>query len=157
MTSRRRPWYRSQSFGSFRGFWNCSNGSAIVEFAIILPMILLLIFGVYDFGRLFWIQSTLQFAAEQTARYAMAQPAAVTNCASAGLLTVLDSNLAGVDPATVTVNFTFTPAVPNTPPAPNTAPAACQVTATYPFSFLSGFLPFGTIPLIGQSTAIQLL
>jgi Flp pilus assembly protein TadG len=158
MTTHRRLCFRSESFESLPGFWRESGGSAIVEFAIILPMILLLVLGLYDFGKLFWIQNTLQFAAEQTARYAMTQPSSLPSCSSAVLQGTFDNNLAGVDSAAVTTAFAFTAAAAgSTPLVPNTSPAACQVTATYNFSFLSGFLPFGTIPLVGQSTVKQLL
>ncbi len=43
-------------------------GNAAVEFALIIPVLLLLIIGIYEFGRAYWIQNTLQYAAEQTAR-----------------------------------------------------------------------------------------
>jgi Flp pilus assembly protein TadG len=43
-------------------------GNAAVEFALIIPVLLLLIIGIYEFGRAYWIQNTVQYAAEQTAR-----------------------------------------------------------------------------------------
>ena len=52
-----------------RLFGNCEGGAA-AEFALLIPFILLLIYGIYEFGRLYWIQNTLQFAAEQTGRNA---------------------------------------------------------------------------------------
>jgi Flp pilus assembly protein TadG len=44
------------------------EGQAAVEFAMIIPVLLLLIIGIFEFGRAYWIQNTLQYAAEQTAR-----------------------------------------------------------------------------------------
>jgi Flp pilus assembly protein TadG len=35
---------------------------------MIIPVLLLLIIGIYEFGRAYWVQNTLQYAAEQTAR-----------------------------------------------------------------------------------------
>ena len=48
------------------------RGNAAVEFAMLIPVFLLLIIGIYEFGKLYWIQNTLQYAAEQTARCIMA-------------------------------------------------------------------------------------
>ena len=45
----------------------CDGGSA-AEFAIIVPVLLLMVIGIFEFGRAYWIQNTLQYAAEQTAR-----------------------------------------------------------------------------------------
>ena len=43
-------------------------GHATAEFAMIIPVLLLMIIGIFEFGRAYWIQNTLQYAAEQTAR-----------------------------------------------------------------------------------------
>ena len=48
-----------------------TRGAMVVEFAILAPIFLILVLGIIDFGRLFWVKSTMQFAVEQTARYAM--------------------------------------------------------------------------------------
>jgi Flp pilus assembly protein TadG len=46
------------------------RGQAMVEFALVLPLLLLLIFGIFDFGRAinYWIDST--HMANEAARYA---------------------------------------------------------------------------------------
>jgi Flp pilus assembly protein TadG len=46
-------------------------GNAMVEFALVLPLFLLLTFGVLDFGRLFWTQETLSYALREAGRYAV--------------------------------------------------------------------------------------
>ena len=51
-----------------------SDGGSAVEFALLIPFLLVLIIGIYEFGRAYWVQNTLQFAAEQTARCVMANP-----------------------------------------------------------------------------------
>ena len=68
-------------------------GSAAVEFAMLIPLFLLLIFGVYEFGRIYWVQNTLQYAAEQTARCIIANPT-VTSVASGTC--ALSNNTAGL-------------------------------------------------------------
>ncbi len=44
------------------------KGVAAVEFALILPIFLLLIMGIIDFGRYFFVQHTLQFATREGVR-----------------------------------------------------------------------------------------
>ena len=46
------------------------SGQGLVEFALVLPLLLLLIFGLVEFGRLFQAWLTLEHAARQAARYA---------------------------------------------------------------------------------------
>ena len=46
-------------------------GNSTVEFALVLPLYLLLTFAVLDFGRLFWTQETLSYALREAGRYAV--------------------------------------------------------------------------------------
>ena len=45
-----------------------SRGAAVVEFAIIFPVLAMLIFGVIDFGRAFFLRNNLVAAAREGAR-----------------------------------------------------------------------------------------
>ena len=47
------------------------SGNSMVEFALVSPLFFLLVFGVLDYGRLFYIQETLQYAMRQAGRYAV--------------------------------------------------------------------------------------
>lgn len=47
------------------------HGASIVEFAIVLPLLLLLIGGMIDFGRLFYTEVMITNAAREGARAAM--------------------------------------------------------------------------------------
>src|SRR5215472_2536784 len=44
------------------------RGAAAVEFALVLPVLLLIIFGIIDFGRMLYTQITLTQAAQASAR-----------------------------------------------------------------------------------------
>jgi Flp pilus assembly protein TadG len=50
--------------------WHERRGNTAVEFAFLLPVLLLMLLGIVEFGRLLWTQSSLQHAAEAAARYA---------------------------------------------------------------------------------------
>ena len=50
------------------------SGAALVEFAIIAPLLLLLVFGIIEFGRAYNAQNSLTHAAREGAReYAITQ------------------------------------------------------------------------------------
>jgi Flp pilus assembly protein TadG len=59
--------WASRRFGRF----SCdAAGSAAVEFALTIPVLLLLLLGIAEFGRLMWTQNSIQYAVEQAARCA---------------------------------------------------------------------------------------
>jgi Flp pilus assembly protein TadG len=101
------------------------RGAAAVEFALLLPVLLLIIFGTIDFGRAFNAQITLTQAAREGARLAaLGQPNVVSRTQAAA---------PGLSPVTVTV--TSCPA--DAGPADD-----ASVTTSYAFSFVT---PVGAI------------
>ena len=54
-----------------RGFFRSQRSQSIVEFSIVAPVLLLLIFGVVDFGRVIYVYSTINQAANEGARTAI--------------------------------------------------------------------------------------
>jgi len=46
------------------------KGQAFVEFALVAPLFFFLIFAIFDFGRLFFVQSNLEQAVFEAGRYA---------------------------------------------------------------------------------------
>ena len=63
---------------SLRRLVAASKGVETVEFALVSIPLLLFLFGVIEFARLYWTQSELQYAAEAAAR------CATTNCCATG-------------------------------------------------------------------------
>lgn len=55
------------SLGRRRG----TAGATLVEFALVAPAFLLLLFGIVEFGLLFWTTLTMQHAVREGARYAI--------------------------------------------------------------------------------------
>jgi len=58
------------------------HGTAMVEFAILLPLLLLLVFGMTEFGRMLYTKSTLTHAAREGVRRAVVTPAAYANAST---------------------------------------------------------------------------
>lgn len=52
-----------------RPFHKNERGSAAAEFALILPMMLTIVFSIYEAGRVFWSYNIVQSAARDAARY----------------------------------------------------------------------------------------
>lgn len=52
-------------------FFRSEKGQALVEFALVLPLLLTLLCGIIDFGWLYYNQITLNNAAREGARYAV--------------------------------------------------------------------------------------
>ncbi|MBI1390669.1 MAG: DUF4320 family protein [bacterium] len=68
--------------------WNRETGSATVEFAVVAPIILLLLFGIVEFGRVMSVQHLLNTAAREGARVAVL-PGASTGQVNAKIAEVL--------------------------------------------------------------------
>jgi Flp pilus assembly protein TadG len=103
------------------------SGAAVVEFALVLPLVLILVFGIIDVGRLMFTANSLTSAVREGARFAAVQ----TNPTSGNVYTHISAQMnAAVSPAvtagqvildrdegnrTVTVrinNYQFTPITP---------------------------------------------
>jgi Flp pilus assembly protein TadG len=111
------------------------RGATAVEFALILPPFLLLLFGVVEFGRALWTQSALHFAVEEAARCATVD---ATNCATTTQVQKFAvSRAAGLGLANAVFSLT-TPACGN------------QVSASYPFPFVLANM-FPNVTLTAQS------
>jgi TadE-like protein len=56
-----------------------SHGQALLEFALVLPIFLTLLFLVVDFGRVVWATNSLANAAREGARYAIVHGGSASN------------------------------------------------------------------------------
>ena len=79
----------------------------MVEFALVLPLFMLLTFGVLDFGRLFWTQETLSYALREAGRYAVTgQHQTVTNTVQSrvqSIINIAQQYSAGIPVSGITV------------------------------------------------------
>lgn len=54
-----------------RGFRDDERAQALVEFALVMPIFLLLVTGIFDVARAVWQENTLAYAAREGTRYAI--------------------------------------------------------------------------------------
>jgi Flp pilus assembly protein TadG len=59
------------AMGAVKKLMKGMRGATIVEFAMVLPLFVLLLFGIFDFGRYFFVQHTLQYATREGTRLAL--------------------------------------------------------------------------------------
>ena len=108
------------------------SGANAVEFALVAPLLIGLLFGIFEFGQAIWTQGVLEYAVEQAARCASIN---TTTCGSSAAIKTYASQ------QTSPLNLAASVFSASTPTCGN------QVTASYVFSFV------GTLPLI-NSTAL---
>ncbi len=107
------------------------KAQALVEFALILPVLLMLIVGLFDVARAVQQENTLAFAAREGTRYAIvhgsnASPPvpACTSCTNATVSDVVLGKAIGVPNITVTLSY---------PDGNNYRGSRVSVEATAPF------------------------
>lgn len=112
------------------------RGAALVEMAIILPVLLLLVFGLVEFARAFNTKAVVTHASREGVRVL-----AITRDAGEAATAARDASVP-LDPALVGVSSTgCTPGEPT------------SVTVTYPFEWLMPMIGSGTLTI--STTAVM--
>jgi Flp pilus assembly protein TadG len=101
------------------------NGQELVEFAIVLPLLLLVAFGVLDLGRIFHSAITITNAAREGARYAMTHVDDVNGIVAA---TIAEAQGSGIDLNTSIIDVTCSEGCGSGLPV--------RVTVQYDFTFI---------------------
>ena len=105
---------------AFKNFFKRENGTQMIEFAIVFPVLLLLFAGTTELGRLFYQYTTLAKGTRAAARYLSTVQNVGTNTTNAKNI-VLCGNAAGCggtgQPAISLPNLTATNVVVTPPPA----------------------------------------
>jgi Flp pilus assembly protein TadG len=128
-----------------------SPGQGIAEFAVVFPVLMLIIGGIIQFGVIFWGQNTLNQVVRDTGRWAATQ----TNCdpltAKAPVVTTANqiaaaSNLIGFAPNSildgeVTVSWRAEPPSGPCPPADNQDEAWVTITIQHDVPVFFPFVP----------------
>jgi Flp pilus assembly protein TadG len=136
------------------------RGLATVEFALVFPFVIFMLFGVMDFGRALTAYDTVSSAARLGSRYAMVRGNA---CPTAPACTVSSTQIqtyvrsavgGGVAASSLTVTTTWPTA---SGCAGGTPASGCpvNVAVTYPFSFLGLFQLTLTLSAASQMVISQ--
>ncbi len=139
------------------GMFHAAEGAqSVVEFAFVIPIVLLVIFGLIDVSRAVWQENALAYAAREGTRYAIVHGSASSSpvaycpgsCSPAAILSVVQSSAVGVPNIAVSVSF---------PDGSNDRNSRVSVSATAPFVPLpSQYLLNGalTVTLKGASQLV---
>lgn len=126
----------------------CSDGrgGALVELAITLPILMAILLGIVDFGRLFYVRQSLEYATEEAARYYMLNP----STASSSVTSYLQGKMAGGMGSGITVSYA------DTANCNGTSSVTCTlITANYTFNFATSYLGLGSTTLTAKAQAVR--
>lgn len=118
-----------------------SRGQSLVEFALLLPLLIVILIGILDLGRFFGGYVALTNAAREGARYAIDYPTDTT-----GIKNRTVSEVSGSLPNFTTSNVTVNAASGTDPGNPIT------VAVSYPFPLITTYL-FGGLQNIPINTS----
>ena len=127
------------------------GGAAAVEFALILPVLLLVLFGIIQYGYYFFAAQNGSSVAREAAR-----KVAVGDCPTqAALDTYVSTRLGGLAHSNLTVTRTYytDPVPPGSPAVTLTPEIGGKVQIVIQFNTLDMNLPF--IPVPGQATVAR--
>ncbi len=112
------------------------RGAAVVELAIVAPILLMIVFGVVEFGRAMMVSHVLTTVARNGARKAILDDA--TNANVSDLVKNRCSEMLNVDSASVGVTISIEPGPENADPGNSLNNSnrgdQCTVTVTLPFN-----------------------
>jgi Flp pilus assembly protein TadG len=132
---------KGRGFAGREGFGAGSaleRGQALVETALVLPLLLLLIVGLFDIGRAIWLSNTLATAVREGSRYGVVHGALSGSPTGPGSATYTAPN---TDTAITTQVRSYAAGVPNNLTVQSTWPdgnayrgSRIVVTASFPFT-----------------------
>ena len=146
-------------------------GSALVENAVVVSVLLMIFFGVIDFGRALYTFNFVAHAAREGTRYASVRgltagtacsgspfPAGCT-ATSADVSTYLKNSLPALDGTKMTVTTTwpvqtYSPALCSTASTKNSPGCTVQVNVSYSYSFMLPYLPTAAITMNSTSKMV---
>ena len=131
----------SQRRRRLQGFAADASGSTLIEYAYVSGVLMVLMYGVLEFGRVIYVQNALQQAASLAARCAAID---TNNCGTSTQVTAYAATQASAFLTVPSTAFTVTSPDPT---------CGKQVTATYNFSFDIPF--YQSISLDMTATACQ--
>src|SRR2546425_11075241 len=119
------------------------RGSVMVESGLSLVVLMFVIFGIMEFGRMVWAYNLLSHAAREATRYAMIHGSNSSQPATAADITsVAKGRAPGLDPASISVNVSWIP--------DNRPGSSVKVGLQYTFSAATNLVGSGTLGATSQ-------
>ena len=125
-----------------------NSGAAFVEFALLATIFFTLSFAIIDFGRMMWLNNTVEHVATEGARYAAVRGSNKSSPVDAAQVTsYIQDRATGIPAADMDISVTW---------APNNNPGgSVTVLVTYDYEYIiGGILGFDSVDLEGRSTMI---
>lgn len=120
--------------------FDCRYGATAVEFAIVAPVFLIMVIGIFEISRALWIKGSMQYAVEETARYAIVN----TSTDTTTLATYAQSKFSDSGVSAPGISFTA---------AQDTTGSIDYVTisASYNFQVIVTLVPFPDVTLTAKA------
>ncbi|MBS0520184.1 MAG: pilus assembly protein [Proteobacteria bacterium] len=121
------------------------DGNAAIEFAFVAPVLITLLLGAMEFGRMLYVRQGLEYATESAARYYSMNPTS----SQSSITSYLQGKMVGTSGSDISVSYASTSNCNS-----NSAVTCTMITATYTFSFAEKYLGFGSKTLTATSQAV---
>ena len=129
-----------------RAFGGDRRGVVAVEFALVIPIFMLMTYGFMELGRALFIQNSLGHAVYEAQRYAIVHGASSSSPADADAIRQVILEKAGMlDGSLLTVAVSFTP--------DNEPGSTVNIQATYAFDYMTGLVPLNAFDMVSTSEA----
>ena len=124
------------------------SGVAFIEFAFLASIFLILSFSIIDFGRMMWLNNTVEHVAAEGARYAAVRGAGKSSPVDENQVKAyVEDRATGVPAADMDINVFWNPN--------NNPGGSVTVIVTYNYEYIiGGMLGFDPVDLEGRSTMI---
>ncbi len=124
------------------------SGAAFVEFGLLASVFIILSFAIIDFGRMMWLNNTVEHVATEGARYAAVRGANKSSPVDEDQVTsYVQARATGVPAADMDISVSWSPN--------NNPGGSVTVVVIYNYEYIiGGMLGFDAVDLEGRSTMI---
>ena len=126
--------------GILRRLAGSRRGATAVEFAMVAPIFIIMVAGVFEMGRAMWIKSSMQYAVEETTRYAIVNTSASTSTLATYASTAYSSSGNSISGATFAATQTTVSGI-----------TYISITGSYDFTVIIPLVPFPDVTLSAKS------
>ena len=117
------------------------RGQNLVEFSVVLPIMIVVMLGIVEFGLIYFMRASVENAAREGARYGAIHPTDVS-----GIQTRVRGTVSAIDPSSLTIGVTY-------PDGDSLPTERIQVSVSYP---LTTFRPGPHAGTYGTSSTMRI-